>query len=77
MAIEAFAKMKRTDDKVLVIAGGWDPRVAENVEHAEELSELAKKLGVEKNVKFLKNITDQEKVSLLKHSLAVLYTPEN
>lgn len=33
LAIEAFAKMKRTDDKFLVVAGGWDPRVSENVEH--------------------------------------------
>ena len=32
---------------VLVIAGGWDPRVKENVEHEQELRKKAAALGVQ------------------------------
>lgn len=59
----------------LVMAGGYDNRVVENVQHFQELCDLAKTQGLEKHVEFLKSPSDQEKVRLLKHSDALLYTP--
>jgi alpha-1,3/alpha-1,6-mannosyltransferase len=41
----------------LVIAGGYDERVIENVEHHLELVNLSKRLGIK--VVFLRSITSQ------------------
>ncbi|XP_023671315.1 alpha-1,3/1,6-mannosyltransferase ALG2 [Paramormyrops kingsleyae] len=61
----------------LVLAGGYDERVAENVEHFSELKALASALGLEGYVTFLRSPSDQQKVSLLHHSSCVLYTPSD
>lgn len=60
-----------------MLAGGYDDRLLENVEHFKELESLIAKLNVKENVIMLKNITDDERSQLLKCSLAVLYTPAN
>uniref|UniRef100_A0A674E6B1 Alpha-1,3/1,6-mannosyltransferase ALG2 n=1 Tax=Salmo trutta TaxID=8032 RepID=A0A674E6B1_SALTR len=59
----------------LVVAGGYDGRVAENVQHYAELKELAARLGVEDSVTFLRSPSDSQKVALLRGSAGVLYTP--
>ena len=47
LALKAFANfLKRSasdasENNILVVAGGWDPRVAENVEHENELRKIA------------------------------------
>ncbi|XP_036395133.1 alpha-1,3/1,6-mannosyltransferase ALG2 [Megalops cyprinoides] len=61
----------------LVMAGGYDERVPENVEHYAELKALASSLGLDDSVTFLRSFSDQQKVSLLHHSTCVLYTPSN
>jgi len=67
----------------LVVAGGYDPRVAENVEYHKELATLAKTLklndesGGNDHVVFVKSFSEEEKADLLKNCLAVLYTPDN
>lgn len=61
LAIRACAGLKR--QATLVIAGGYDERVIENVEHHLELVNLSKKLGV--NTVFLRSISSAEKVALL------------
>eukprot|EP00744_Colponema_vietnamica_P003593 GILI01005483.1.p1 GENE.GILI01005483.1~~GILI01005483.1.p1 ORF type:complete len:444 (+),score=143.04 GILI01005483.1:43-1332(+) len=65
------------DKLVLIIAGGYDPLVQENVEHMEELKELVNSLKLSEKVLFLPNITSVQRLSLLAHSQAVLYTPPN
>lgn len=60
-----------------VMAGGYDERVAENVEHYEELRSLASSLGLEGHVTFLRSFSDKQKLSLLNSSTCVLYTPSN
>lgn len=80
LAVEAYAKFREKQEGSpvkLVIAGGHDPRLAENVEHKAELEELAKKLGVADGVIFRVNVSDEERGYLLKNALALLYTPEN
>jgi len=49
LALYSFAeyiKLKPEDDSLLVIAGGYDTRLHENVEHHLELVALAKKLDI-------------------------------
>jgi alpha-1,3/alpha-1,6-mannosyltransferase len=56
LAIKAFAESGATG--TLVIAGGWDPRVAENVEHEVELRTIAQQAGVSDKIVFLKSISN-------------------
>ena len=53
LAMKAFAK-HQNEGAILVVAGGYDTRVKENVEHEKELKELAKSLKIEERVVFLK-----------------------
>ena len=58
------------------MAGGYDHRVVENVEHHDELTSLAGELNLSSgDVTFLKSPSDGEKLRLLKTSNALLYTP--
>ena len=49
----------------LVLAGGYDPDLPENVEHARELEELAARLGVADRVTQRRSVSGDEKVRLL------------
>lgn len=62
---------------VLVVAGGYDRRLRENVEYYDELRALSQELGVEDKVKYMRSFTDDEKARLLESARAVLYTPAN
>jgi Glycosyltransferase len=82
LAIQAYSEFKKKVGKTeykLVIAGGYDTRVTENVEHLEELRELAKKEGLieGQDIHFLCSVSDVERANLLKNCFCVLYTPEN
>ncbi|CAM9954708.1 unnamed protein product [Pylaiella littoralis] len=59
----------------LVIAGGYDKRVPENVQHLEELKAVAARLGLEDAVEFRTNVADDERAELLRTASCVLYTP--
>uniref|UniRef100_A0A8C8RHY9 Alpha-1,3/1,6-mannosyltransferase ALG2 n=1 Tax=Pelusios castaneus TaxID=367368 RepID=A0A8C8RHY9_9SAUR len=61
----------------LVLAGGYDERVLENVEHYKELKNIATKLNISEQVTFVRSFTDEQKISLLNNSVCVLYTPSN
>jgi alpha-1,3/alpha-1,6-mannosyltransferase len=81
LAINAFSilkkKLKSSFNCHLIMAGGYDYRVEENVQHFIELKSLAKSFGVEDDISFLRSISDTQKVSLLKMSYCLLYTPTN
>lgn len=90
LAIQAYALGLAKKRVRLFIAGGYDSRLDENVRHFEELVTLAKSLGLrtdtpnmldstrsEAQVVFLKNVTEEEKCSLICFSIAILYTPSN
>lgn len=80
LAIKAFGKLIKDHPEAsahLIMAGGYDERVTENVEHHKELTSLVSELGLEKNVTFLRSFSDSQKRTLLKHSSCLLYTPEN
>ncbi|XP_071393936.1 alpha-1,3/1,6-mannosyltransferase ALG2 [Centroberyx affinis] len=81
LALQALAALRgslasgQTAGVHLVVAGGYDDRVTENVQHYTELKELAARLDLEDCVTFLRSPSDVLKVALLRGSAAVLYTP--
>lgn len=81
LALQALAALKERisapqwEQVHLVMAGGYDERVAENVQHYAELRSLAATLGLEEHITFLRSFSDQQKVALLNKSTCVLYTP--
>ena len=95
LAIESYASISpklRTDSSaLLVIAGGHDPRNAENMAYSTELANLATSLNlthatlgapytppaVPVDVLFLHNIPSWLKTSLLQSAEILVYTPTN
>ena len=81
LAIESIQKMFRKYtiydrmDAHLIIAGGYDERLRENVEYYNELRLCAQQCQVSRIVYFFKNVTHEEKVALLRHCDVFLYTP--
>ncbi|XP_066541898.1 alpha-1,3/1,6-mannosyltransferase ALG2 [Hoplias malabaricus] len=83
LALQALAALRdsissRQWDQVhLVMAGGYDERVDENVQHYDELRSLVASVGLKEHVTFLRSFSDRQKVALLQGSTCVLYTPSN
>ncbi|XP_034184406.1 alpha-1,3/1,6-mannosyltransferase Alg2 [Osmia lignaria lignaria] len=83
LAIEALAELEKylTEEQYkkvyLIMAGGYDKRVEENVEHYLELIGLADELHVSDKVIFLRSPSDIDKVSILHHCTILIYTPPN
>lgn len=66
----------KLEDIHLIMAGGYDERLPENVEHFEELSKLSESLGLQNFVTFLRSPNDDVKSCLLHSSQCLLYTPD-
>jgi alpha-1,3/alpha-1,6-mannosyltransferase len=95
LAIKAYAGLseKERKDARLVIAGGYDPRVAENLNTYTELCELADSLGLKHataktvitaqsvpediSVLFLHSVPNAFKTTLLATARLLIYTPRN
>ena len=75
LAVEALALLPKRVR--LVLAGGYDPDLPENVEHARELEDLAARLGVADRVTQRRSVSGDEKARLLARCACLLYTPEN
>lgn len=86
LAIRALAELRKSmgarafeaSGVRLVLAGGCDARVAENVEYHAELTRLARETlkFSSKQVEFKLSFDDAEKASLISSAIAVLYTPK-
>ncbi|KAM6449368.1 alpha-1,3/1,6-mannosyltransferase ALG2 [Liasis olivaceus] len=61
----------------LVLAGGYDVAVNENVEYFDELKALTTKLQIDEHITFLRSFSDEQKIALLSNAICVLYTPSN
>ncbi|KAJ1404647.1 Mannosyltransferase ALG2 [Sesbania bispinosa] len=61
----------------LIVAGGFDKRLKENVEYLEELKDLAEKEGVSNQIRFITSCSTAERNALLSECLCVLYTPKD
>ena len=82
LAIEALNSLKSNlnpaKHKVkLIIAGGYDSRVNENIEYFDELNQLADDFDLRDSVLFLRSPPDFIKSLLYDYCDCVLYTPEN
>jgi alpha-1,3/alpha-1,6-mannosyltransferase len=79
LAIQSFGQLSPEDRREtrLVMVGGYDSRVEENVEYYTELNHLVSELDLQDEVEFLKSPSDAEKVWLLKNALCLVYTPTN
>ncbi|PBC27493.1 alpha-1,3/1,6-mannosyltransferase ALG2 [Apis cerana] len=83
LAIEALAELQKylTEEEYkkvyLIMAGGYDKRVEENVEYYLELIGLVDELHVTEKVIFLRSPSDIDKISILYHCKIILYTPPN
>jgi glycosyltransferase involved in cell wall biosynthesis len=76
LLLQAYALLKAKTKKTLpplIIAGGYDVNNVENVEYMGELQSLAREL--ELHVTFQRSISEQERLSLLRDALCVVYTP--
>ncbi|XP_001655818.2 alpha-1,3/1,6-mannosyltransferase ALG2 [Aedes aegypti] len=83
LALLAFEKLQKLvsshewNKLLLIVAGGYDERVLENVEHFDELEDLAEDMGLRSKIKFLRSPSDREKLFLLQRAQVLVYTPEN
>lgn len=78
LAIDAFATMLQShanSNARLIVAGGYDTRLAENISYYDELVEKSNRLGIQNQVTFLRNLTENEKEELLEKATGVIYTP--
>ncbi|PIN15953.1 Glycosyltransferase [Handroanthus impetiginosus] len=87
LAISAFAMLynsqqdflqgDKKNELSLIVAGGFDKRLRENVEYLEELKTLAKREGVSYRVQFITSCPTSERNTLLSQCLCVIYTPKD
>ena len=83
LALKAFKLMERIMTKAewdrlhLVLAGGYDSRNLENLEHYDELAVIAENLELKDKVTFLRSPSDEIKVQLLNQCKLLFYTPTN
>lgn len=81
LAIAAFARLQRQLSGALgkrlrlVIAGGYDERLAENRGTFAALQEQARRHGVFEQTAFIRSCTDAERLTLLARCRCVVYTP--
>lgn len=75
--LEAYLTKAEWEKVYLIMAGGYDTRVLENVEHYEELEYLCDELSLSSKVTFLLSPSDREKLWLLKRAQVLIYTPSN
>lgn len=82
LALEAYAVVRDRYPAAyaqtrLVLAGGYDPLVAENVEYYEELRRRRDALGLADSVVLLPNFTNLQRTALLRRAACLVYTPQN
>eukprot|EP01080_Neovahlkampfia_damariscottae_P010018 gene10018-2337_t len=81
LAVKAFALLKNKyqnfNDLILVIGGGYDPRVDENKQVLDELKSLIKELKIEDKVTFLPSFSNADRYVLFHESRVITYTPKN
>ena len=81
LALEAMSYVKKHCSQFekchMIVAGGYDSRVTENVEHHLELEQSSQELEIHDNTTFLRSISDTTKLYLLRNCTALLYTPSN
>lgn len=82
--LHAYAGIKRKRRRTLkeyvplpplIIAGGYDPRNKENAEYLTELQDLSISLNINDDIEFRPSVTDDDRATLLRSAICVVYTP--
>ncbi|KAL3631474.1 hypothetical protein CASFOL_024458 [Castilleja foliolosa] len=74
---QEFVKGDKNNELSLIVAGGFDRRLRENVVYLEELKALAEREGISNKVQFITSCPTSERNILLSQCLCVLYTPKD
>ncbi|EGD74940.1 alpha-1,3-mannosyltransferase ALG2 [Salpingoeca rosetta] len=69
-------RAREWNDVHLVLAGGYDPRLQENVAYFDELKARATTLDIQDHVTFIRSFSDADKVQLLLRCTCLVYTPD-
>lgn len=82
LAVHTMVRLKEThhhliDDLSLVIAGGYDARLPENATCFAQLEALIEEHHLSSRIVLLKNVSDVDRIRLLRNARAVVYTPSN
>jgi len=78
LLVKSFAKYVKPKfpEALLILAGGYDPRVPENIEVLEELKTLVRDNGMQDNAIYVPSFNDTDRYVLLRYSTVVAYTPQ-
>ena len=78
LVIDAFAAFSQSSSSSikLVVAGGFDPRLRENVEYFSELENVVSSLGLSDKAFLVQNVSDDQRSLLLEKAKAVIYSPQ-
>ena len=81
LAVDAFVELRKSvedpNSLKLVLVGGYDERVDENIQVFEELSSMVKSEGLNDQIELLRSVNKEKKMELLENCLALIYTPHN
>jgi alpha-1,3/alpha-1,6-mannosyltransferase len=77
LALKQLGELKYHRKLRLIIAGGFDSRLTENVQHYAELEALVVAYGLQDHVELRRNISDSHIRALIARALALLYTPRD
>lgn len=61
----------------LIIAGGYDSRLHDNVSYFATLTSLIEKYGLKNRIHLLRNVTDDERSCLMHNARVLIYTPRD
>lgn len=78
LSIRSFSKLVHQNNDIpckLIIAGGYDSRLSENVNVLNQLKILAKQLNLQSQVQFMCNVNDETRQMMLTNAIGVIYTP--
>lgn len=75
--LEAYLTIAEWEKVYFIVAGGYDTRVLENVEHYEELEVISEELQLGSKVTFLLSPSDRQKLWLLRRCQVLVYTPSH
>jgi alpha-1,3/alpha-1,6-mannosyltransferase len=82
LLVHAFAKLvekpaNKKHNLLMVLAGGCDARVPENVEYLNELKQMVENYNLQDRTVYKLSFTDSERYVLFHNSQILAYTPEN
>nr|CAG4719058.1 unnamed protein product [Naegleria fowleri] len=78
LLVKAFAKYVKPQfpEALLILAGGYDPRIAENIQVLEELKQLVKENDLQDQTIYVPSFNNIDRYVMLRYCTVVAYTPQ-